>query len=228
MFFIDLDGTILNTGYYHKEMASKFFDWIGVNFKSYGVDVYNAYLNYFEIQEVRNGHLPKEVYDNEISVRREYYENKIEAVQGAEKVLKLLKKNNERVVVLTGTPYYLAKAALDRLDLMKYIETIVCFDGTVSRYTKTDTCGYTWLCEYFGEDRDNMIMIDNDPEYCYWAKKAGWKIIGVLNEYYPEFPPERFEDSCDALRYSMESVYQLLKVHYDSKYKTVVKEELNS
>lgn len=217
VYLIDLDGTILNTGKYHTKIAYSFFNKMGLLYGGSDAEAYNSMRSYCDLREPKSEEEAKKIYYAEIDARTKYYVEDIGACLGAKELLKYLKYKNERVVILTATSYYLAKAALERLKLMQYIETIISVDVYTLGYRKEDSETYDWLCNYFGEKKEDMVLIDNNPYICGTAVEVGLKVIGVMNEFYPENLEEDFDGNCDYLCKDLVEVCGVLKKLYEKK-----------
>lgn len=215
MYLIDLDGTILNTGYYHNDMAIRFFKIAGIPYDDTKENAYKHLSNYWNAsRKTPDG---AKIAEDINRTERLFYAEKIGANKGAEDLLRLLYERGEKIIVLTGSPQEHVKLALTRLDLMKYISGSVTMDCIEGPFYKEDPECYRYLSTKFQTPLTDITLIDNDPGYCKAAKQVGINVIGVLNPYYPQFPKEMFEDNYDILFENMWEVYNYMYQQYSAR-----------
>lgn len=211
MYLIDLDGTILDTGNYKVEIAREFFKRLKTPFRGTDWDMVKAYEEEW--------YMAKEDGDRKtISIGDEinyfFYTHKIDSNEGATEIIKYLSDRDERIVVLTSTAYSLAYGALNKMGIMRCVETIISMDGFITKQSKKTMQGYRYLSNFFKVPTREMILIDNDPKDCDAAIKAGCKSIGVLNDHYPLITANMFSKECITVEDDMVRLFDWLQEKY--------------
>lgn len=191
MYFIDLDGTILNTYRYHDEIVKLYYEILS---KKYGDVAYKKFKPYF------HEGLSKSEFDDAVDAEYQsswpFYKYKIEALPGAKELLEFITENEDKPHILTGNQIDHTRLALTRLDLIKYVSGIFSMDGIHTKLLKSSPECYDFLTKQFAMPSKEMILIDNEPHYCKAAKEAGWTVFGVINPY-SKFSKSDFYPYCD-------------------------------
>lgn len=174
-FFIDLDGTLIETGKYHAEMhnliAQRLVDDGYLNVPA----DYKSWRTLVESKTIEDKDYLERL---ESKIRRPFYANKIEACEGAEELLQAVHRVGGKVIVLTGSPTEHAVIALKRLNLDRYVS------GYISSPIKHTTKCYTDLLESMKLKPEETVFIDNDPLYVKSAEPSGMKVYPINNKYH--------------------------------------------
>lgn len=192
--FIDLDGTLIDTGAYHKFLKREFIEKGDFSYLPSGKTI-EARKRALEILCLAE--LP-------------YYCQVIPEKPGAEDFLKKIKSTDPecKVYVLTGGPDEHARSALGRLGLLDY------FDGIYSTWYLGGREGevpgpypqqsmpslYVRLGRELGIPVEDIFVVDNDPAFLDAARNAGCQTFGIMDANYPQFTKEAFDKAwCDVV-----------------------------
>lgn len=211
MYLIDLDGTLIDTYYYHGEMVDRMVEELSKSSKVFdncSKEEIRAKVLHFYKSGTDNKEENEEICKYNEIVTLDYYENNIRANKCAKELLEYLYEKGEKIVVVTGSSERHTELALRRLGMYEYVEKIMSMDIRIAKYSKREEVCYKYLAEMFNVSVTSITMIDNDPAYCKAAKEAGCKAIGVLTPHYPDYTPEMFEGNCDRLFNSVQEVYE--------------------
>lgn len=140
--------------------------------------------NDFEYDAVRSKRI--ELMDKYID------ENGIEAKDGAEYLLSYLRDNGYRVALATATPSERAKRYLERLDLYKYFEEIVC--SSMVKNGKPEPDIYLLAAQRLGLKPCECLALEDSPNGVRSARSAGCKTVMIpdLDEPDEEIKPLLF------------------------------------
>lgn len=104
-------------------------------------------------------------------------ENGIEAKDGAKFLLSYLKENGYKVALATATPPERAKRYLDKLDLYKYFDEVVCSSMVKNGKPKPDI--YLLAAERLGLKPQECLALEDSPNGIKSASSAGCKTVMV-------------------------------------------------
>lgn len=103
--------------------------------------------------------------------------NGIEAKDGAEFLLSYLKENGFKVALATATPFDRAKTYLEKLDLFKYFDKIVC--SSMVKNGKPEPDIYLFAAERLGLKPQECIALEDSQNGIKSASLAGCKTVMV-------------------------------------------------
>ena len=118
------------------------------------------------------------VRNKRIELMEKYIEeNGIESKDGAEFLLLYLKENGYRVALATATPFDRAKRYLERLDLFKYFDEVVCSSMVENGKPEPDI--YLLAAERLGLEPQECIALEDSQNGIKSASSAGCKTVMV-------------------------------------------------
>ena len=118
------------------------------------------------------------VRNKRIELMEKYIEeNGIEAKDGAEFLLSYLKENGYKVALATATGFDRTKSYLERLDLFKYFDEIVC--SSMVKNGKPEPDIYLLAAEKLGLKPQECIALEDSQNGIRSAGSAGCKTVMV-------------------------------------------------
>ena len=118
------------------------------------------------------------VHDKRIELMDKYIEqNGIEAKDGAKELLSWLKQNGYRVALATATSPQRTEKYLQKLDLFKYFDKIVC--ASMVEHGKPEPDIYIKASELLGLSPDECIALEDSQNGIKSASRAGCKTVMV-------------------------------------------------
>ncbi len=178
----DMDGVILDT----EKLYVRF--WCeAANFYGYPMEKHHALsirsmARVFAIEKLK-GYFGQDfdyfaVHSKRIELMDKYIEeNGIEAKQGADTLLSYLKQNGYKVALATATAPDRAKAYLEKLDLLKYFDEIVC--ASMVEKGKPEPDIYLFAAQKLGLNPCECIALEDSQNGIKSASSAGCKTVMV-------------------------------------------------
>ncbi len=178
----DMDGVILDT----EKLYVRF--WCeAANFYGYPMEKHHALsirsmARVFAIEKLK-GYFGQDfdyfaVHSKRIELMDKYIEeNGIEAKQGADTLLSYLKQNGYKVALATATAPDRAKSYLERLDLLKYFDEIVC--ASMVEKGKPEPDIYLFAAQKLGLNPCECIALEDSQNGIKSASSAGCKTVMV-------------------------------------------------
>ena len=179
---LDMDGTMLDTekiymiywikaaNYYGYDMKPEHVLSIRSLASKYAEEKFKLFFgpecNYYEIKAKRK-ELMKAYFD----------ENGIEKKKGLDQFLEHLKKRGYKVAVATATDYERTKEYLEKLDIDKYFDKIVCANMVACGKPAPDI--YLEAAKRLEVNPEECIALEDSPNGVLSANKAGCKVIMV-------------------------------------------------
>lgn len=180
----DMDGTILNSMSAWKNLGRDYLIGKGIKVPENLNEIINEMsmtesANYFQKQLGVNGSVQQIMSDVNVLIEDKYrYEMPLK--QYVKEYLSQLKRQGVIMCVVTATPLQLAKAALKRLEVLKYFSFVVCCDEVGTSKSEPDS--YYLATKRMGT-RPSEVVVYEDADYAIkTARDAGFYTIGVYDE----------------------------------------------
>ncbi|MGI5893403.1 MAG: HAD family hydrolase [Candidatus Merdivicinus sp.] len=179
----DMDGTLLDSMIYWRRIGSICLKYFGKEPREADFDrriyrmsneqIIRIFAEYGMTFQNRQDYV-----NTYYAAIKPYYE-KVKPLDGVPEFLKKMQEKGERMCVATATRSDVAIPVLERLDLMKYFEFLLCCDDVGAGKDKPDI--YLRAAEKLGYPVAETLVME-DALYCVrTAKHAGFPVIGVMD-----------------------------------------------
>lgn len=195
----DMDGTLLDSLYYWRNMdvfAAKAFD-----FKQNPEIKLNEQPGSFFERITSYVNLHGYNHDNE-TVKEElyrvgliYYKSKVAPKKNSIEFLEYVLSKGRRIGVATATNGNIAKQALAHMDMIKYFDFVLSNDDIGIGKSHPDI--YFKAAEMLGSDTENTIVFEDNCRCVNTAKKAGFRVAGILDKNFTDEENERTKSIAD-------------------------------
>ena len=187
-FIFDLDGTLLNSLSAWKNAASNYLKTRGINLPP-NLQAQVEQMSLMDGARVLKEHYnlketPEELVAATIRPVGERYYNDIPAKTYVPQLLSYLQSQGVKMAVATASHPDFARGALERLGLMNYFEFIITCDEV--GVGKTDPRVYEEAIKRLGTQRERTVVVEDAPYALETAHAAGFRTIGVAEEYYQD------------------------------------------
>lgn len=178
----DMDGVILDTEKLYVRFWCEAANFYGYPMQRHHALSIRSMARMFVIDKLK-GYFGEDfdyhaVHAKRIELMDKYIEeNEIEAKQGAETLLSYLKQNGYKVALATATAPDRATAYLERLDLLKYFDEIVC--ASMVEKGKPEPDIYLYAAEKLGLEPHECIALEDSQNGIKSASSAGCKTVMV-------------------------------------------------
>lgn len=178
----DMDGVILDTEKLYVRFWCEAANFYGYPMQRHHALSIRSMARMFVIDKLK-GYFGEDfdyhaVHAKRIELMDKYIEeNGIEAKQGAETLLSYLKQNGYKVALATATAPDRAKSYLERLDLLKYFDEIVC--ASMVEKGKPEPDIYLYAAEKLGLEPHECIALEDSQNGIKSASSAGCKTVMV-------------------------------------------------
>ncbi len=133
---------------------------------------------------IRAEYLPdksaEEIVNGIQNMLRDYYFCEVKAKAGAKELLQLLSDSSVSITAATSSPREHVEAALERNDLLPYVERI--FTSSEIGSSKHSPEIYDAATAYMGLERRNVCVLEDSFYALRTAARAGYYTIGVYDE----------------------------------------------
>lgn len=171
----DLDGVLVDSEREYTRIWNKINSEFPTNIDNFAEKIKGTTLNnilstYYPDPEVRK-RVEKRLYEEEALMVYEY-------CQGAEELLKDLKKNNIPVALFTSSnKIKMAHLYKNLPEIRNYFDFIVT--GEMVEHSKPDPEGYVLAAEKLGLDSKNCLVVEDSLQGVKAGKATGGKVLGV-------------------------------------------------
>ncbi len=186
MVFFDLDGTLIDSNGVWLQVDRDFTAKRGLKLtEEYSHTVGHSIFpiaarftrEYYHLEES-----PEEIMAEWRGMAREAYAHTIPLKPGARALLEALKEKGLRMALLTAGLPELAQAAVARHGLSRYLEGL--FFAQDVGLDKRDPEVYRIAAERFGVAPEECVLFEDAPHNCAAAKAAGFRVVGVYDDFY--------------------------------------------
>jgi len=140
----------------------------------------------------------QEIMDEWRALAHEAYAHTIPMKPGAPELLDKLSASGKRLALLTASLPELCRAALARHGLECYFEGL--FFAQETGLEKKNPEVYRMAATQFGVAPDNCVLLEDAPHNCAAAKTAGFRVVGVFDDFYTGHWDQVVENSHRAVR----------------------------
>lgn len=178
----DMDGVILDTEKLYVRFWCEAANFYGYPMQRHHALSIRSMARVYVIERLK-GYFGEDfdyhaVHDKRIELMDKYIEeNGIEAKPGAKELLSFLKNNGYKVALATATAPKRTKAYLERFDLYKYFDEIVC--ASMVKNGKPEPDIYLYAAERLGLAPQECIALEDSQNGIKSASKAGCKTVMV-------------------------------------------------
>lgn len=192
VYIFDLDGTLVDSMPYVVKEWENYLTEMDIECPP-GLIKSVVALGYVGVSEYYVQHFPlqktaEQVYDDLIARVRRLYEEEIIGKENVGAVLRELKSRGNRLNVLTASPHVFLDPCLKRLGWTELFENIWAVDDFPA--TKADPKIYLLAAERLGVKPQDCVMLDDSVNALRPAKQAGFKTVGVYDEFSSRYEEE--------------------------------------
>lgn len=178
----DMDGVLINSELYWNEEDRRFFDKRGISFnhdakaKMLGkglrenMEWAKQYYNLSETVE--------ELCRERVNFTEDIYVKKAGIMPGVEKMLTILKANNFKTAIASGSFLYRIETIVDRFGWKDYFDVLASTDN-VNFIGKPDPAIYRYTGEQLGVSPGSCVVVEDSVNGVWAAKGAGMKCIAA-------------------------------------------------
>jgi beta-phosphoglucomutase len=188
----DMDGTMIDNGYYHRKAWSEFIkkhdlskvDITDHEFKQHFSGRKNdSILELLFNRKLTEEELDKHGEDKE-TLYRKLYAPHIKEVKGLTAIVNRLKKSGIKVAIATTSPKKNREFVLEKLSLTKAFPVIVGSEHVL--HGKPDPEIYIKTAKKLKVDSKECLVFEDTPVGIEAAKNAGMRVIGILTRHSEE------------------------------------------
>lgn len=196
-FIFDMDGTILNSMDFWFNIGDEILAMNGIEEKL-PPKAFEKITLYQGLELIRNTfNLSKSVDDMDKEVFEYVYSkylNELELKKGTFELFEYIKNNGGKIAIATATDRKYVDGFLIKykeiLDYIDFVETV-----RVGGPTKNDVDFFTDILKNFPEEPKKVYMFEDAPHAMRTAKKAGFTVVGIIEDTHPELVEEAIRDS---------------------------------
>ncbi|MBQ4158016.1 MAG: HAD-IA family hydrolase, partial [Clostridia bacterium] len=187
-YLFDFDGTLVDSMPTYVQAMLKILDDHHI---SYGKDVVKtitplgAYHTALYFQTLGVPMETSEMINEMGKYMLDKYWYEIPAKPYVAQMLKTLRNSGASLNILTASPHITLDKCLERLGLFDHIWSTDDF-----KTTKSDPAIYHMAAERIGKSAEEILFLDDNPNACETAKRAGMKVCGVYDASSAEFEEE--------------------------------------
>ncbi len=188
MIFFDLDGTLIDSNGVWLQVDRAFVAKRGLTLTpEYSYTVGHSIFplaarftkEYYHLSES-----PEEIMEEWRSMAYDAYASTIPLKPGVQALLDQLQREGQAMALLTAGLPELAKAAVARHRLSHYFEGL--FFAQDTGLEKRDPEVYRIAAQQFGASPGDCILVEDAPHNCEAARRAGYTVVGVYDDFYAE------------------------------------------
>ncbi len=191
----DFDGTLVDSLGLWNRVDSKFFHSRGMEVpETYAVEI--VHLSFRDMAELTcRKYCPDETPDHVIEIwldmAEDEYANVIEVKDGVKEFLSEMKNKGKRIALATSNRESLYRPCLRRNNIEQYFEFVA--DVNTLQTSKEDPLIYLTCADHFDLKPDRCIVFEDILTGIKTAKSAGFRTIGVFDEYSKDRKTEMFD-----------------------------------
>lgn len=181
----DLDGVLLDSMFIWDDLGSRYLKKRGIQPE----DELNKILfsmsmeqgaEYLKVQYHLHDDLQKILNDIEKMIQ-DFYFDEVLPKEGAKELLEFLYQQDVKMVVATSSPRKLVTKALQRTNLIDYMQQI--FTTTEIKESKHSSLIYHMAANSLGTKPEETLVFEDSLYALKTAKNAGFKSVGVYDAY---------------------------------------------
>lgn len=194
----DLDGTLLDSNNIWHEIDERFVHRRGLAL----TEEYTEFVSHAIFPVAAR--FTKDYYfldESEDEIMAEWYEMAVDAYThhlplkpNVREYLDHCAQKGDKMIVYTSSVPDLCKAALERHKLLPYFEELYFAQELLLE--KKYSASFSKIAERLGEKAENCLLFDDSPFACTAAKDAGWKVIGIREEFFAHHQ-DTLDQVCD-------------------------------
>ena len=181
----DMDGTILNSMYYWRNLGRNYLISKGFEIPD---DLYQRLEKLSTVQGSEYFHNELGITDPPADILQalrekmlSHYLTDIEPKPGVAAYLKSLKESGVRLCVATATPLWMTRPALEKHDLLKYFDFLV--DTESVGMSKSSPRIYDYCVERLQADKKDVAVFEDAVYAIRTAFEAGYYTIAIADSY---------------------------------------------
>ncbi len=200
----DMDGTLLDSMQVWREFRHRVVKRLNIKtvpenlfdiLKDMSIEESAEYFSY-----LAGNRSKQEVLDIYYEILKDYYENEAELKPNVREFLQALWDKNVLMCVATETDIEFSKAALERNDVLKYFDFLICARevGKGKKYPDIFLEALKRLCL----DKEDVIIFEDSYYAAKTAKESGFKVYAIHDDYHKN--PQEIIDISD--KYSIDFI----------------------
>lgn len=206
MFIFDLDGTITDSNGLWLEVDDEFLARRGlVTTPEYRDMVARAIFptaaeytrDYYHIEDS-----PEDIMAEWEALAEHHYRELVPLKEGAKEFILLCRASGRRTALFTACRPNLCRTVLERFGLSDCFDCIV-FAEEIGLEKHDPRC-FEELARRIGAEPKDCVLLDDSPATCTTARKAGMRVIGIVDDFYAHRREELIQSSHRCVRSMME------------------------
>lgn len=188
MIFFDMDGTLIDSNGVWLEIDHTFLGRRGLTITpEYTCTVGHSIFpvaaqftkDYYQLPDS-----PQAIMDEWQAMARDAYAHTIPLKEGAKELLDKLHNEGLPMALLTAGVPALAMSALERHGLLPYFQGL--FFAQEVGLEKRNPQIYRLAAERFNVPCEGCVLLEDAPHNCAAARAAGFKVVGIYDDFYME------------------------------------------
>lgn len=188
MIFFDMDGTLIDSNGVWVQVDRSFLGKRGLAATPEYEQVVGHAIFPVAAQFTKDYyHLPdspQDIMDEWMALAEEAYAHTIPLKEGAKELLDCIRAQGYPMALLTSCVPSLAHLALERLELGQYFQGL--FFAQEVNLSKRDRAIYPLAAERLGAYVEDCVLLEDAPDNCLAAKEAGFRVVGVYDDFYAQ------------------------------------------
>ncbi|MAF14016.1 MAG: hypothetical protein CMI53_03940 [Parcubacteria group bacterium] len=185
----DLDGVLIKTEHETFKFYQDYLEKKGINLRDSDFkfkagrkskDFWNDVLT-LEQKKIIDFEKLTQLKREEFNTEPDKYVTKVD---GGEELLKLLKKNNFKLAIISQNESQMISSMADWLNIREFFEVILSIDDITN--LKPDPEIYLLAAKKLGVTSNECVVIEDSKDGIGSAKNAGMKCIGVKHNFMPK------------------------------------------
>ena len=186
MIFLDMDGTLIDSNRVWTDLDETFARRRGfVLTEAYHKGISKlafpagaAFTKaYYHLEET-----PEQIMAEWMELAHHAYANTIPIKDGALELLEHLRDLDRPMVLFTASPPALCQCCMERLGLTGFFRGF--FYSQETGLEKGDPAIYALAARHFGDKPEDCVLIDDSPDNCAAAARAGFTVVGAYDSFY--------------------------------------------
>ena len=185
----DMDGTLIDSMPYWQTISTKYFESIGIKIddetrkKLEKIIIPDAALYIKEKFNLKDS--ANEISDKIFAMLDREYEFTVPIKGNVKCVLDKFKEKGYKMCIATGSLRHMVELVTKRLGIDDYFEFVItCREAGAQKSASAKI--YEEALIKLGSKREETYVFEDDPGAIKTAKKAGFKVVGIFDEYFKD------------------------------------------
>ncbi len=180
----DMDGVVVRTGSIHHVAEMKILKDIGINITLEEVNSYSGVAAEVYFHDILKKHNKsanvEELLEKKYKIVYSLLEDGVPVIPGVLELIELLKKNNIKVALASGSTRKFVNFIVSKLNLKKVFDVIITLDEI--KNSKPNPEIFLLTTKKMNVDTKDCLVIEDAYLGIVASKRAGMKCIGFINE----------------------------------------------